>query len=247
MTYQPDLTSFAEATPASPSVSPESSEARTMTAISAGHIRLGLDDVLSDLERENYTWQTFVIPACAVNAPHRRDRVWIVAHCECEPLRDKTGEDLQQEKPVRKESWSHGLLRSVAEDVGHSQHYGLPAAEIGGIHFKDAGEDKEGQESSVESEGEGQPGSNEVLAHTESQRIQGRGASGKQESSSYARQKLPMRPGQRSWETQWKTEPAVGRVANGIPNRVDRIRALGNSLVPQIPEIIGRAIIATMK
>lgn len=31
----------------------------------------------------------------------------------------------------------------------------------------------------------------------------------------------------------WATEPAVGRVANGIPNRVDRIRALGNAVVPQ--------------
>jgi DNA (cytosine-5)-methyltransferase 1 len=34
----------------------------------------------------------------------------------------------------------------------------------------------------------------------------------------------------------------VGRVANGIPGRVDRLKQLGNSVVPQIPEIIGRAI-----
>ena len=45
-----------------------------------GHISLGLDQVLSDLEAEDYTCQPFVVPACAVNAPHRRDRVWIVAH-----------------------------------------------------------------------------------------------------------------------------------------------------------------------
>jgi len=40
----------------------------------------------------------------------------------------------------------------------------------------------------------------------------------------------------------WPAEPAVGRVANGVPARVDRLRSLGNSVVPQIPEIIGRAI-----
>jgi site-specific DNA-cytosine methylase len=36
--------------------------------------------VLSDLESEGYETATFIIPACAVNAPHRRDRVWVVAH-----------------------------------------------------------------------------------------------------------------------------------------------------------------------
>ena len=38
--------------------------------------------VLTDLENEGYEVQPFIIPACAVNAPHRRDRVWIVAHSE---------------------------------------------------------------------------------------------------------------------------------------------------------------------
>jgi len=46
----------------------------------AGHINMGLDEVLTDLENENYTARTFVIPACAVDAHHRRDRVWTVAH-----------------------------------------------------------------------------------------------------------------------------------------------------------------------
>jgi len=39
-----------------------------------------LEQVCSDLESENYQVQPFIIPACAVNAPHRRDRVWIIAH-----------------------------------------------------------------------------------------------------------------------------------------------------------------------
>lgn len=41
----------------------------------------------------------------------------------------------------------------------------------------------------------------------------------------------------------WSIEPSVGRVANGIPRRVDRLKALGNAVVPQITEYIGRLII----
>ena len=40
----------------------------------------------------------------------------------------------------------------------------------------------------------------------------------------------------------WRSEPDVGRVANGIPRRVDRLRALGNAVVPQVVEHIGRMI-----
>ena len=42
----------------------------------------------------------------------------------------------------------------------------------------------------------------------------------------------------------WAVEPNVGRVANGVPNRVDRLKQLGNAVIPQIPELIGRAIMA---
>lgn len=42
--------------------------------------------------------------------------------------------------------------------------------------------------------------------------------------------------------TQWSVEPNVGRVAHGVPNRVDRLRALGNAVVPQIPEMFAREI-----
>ncbi|MFC6223936.1 DNA cytosine methyltransferase [Hymenobacter artigasi] len=46
----------------------------------AGHVTMGLDGVLSDLEAAGYEVWPVVIPACALDAPHRRDRVWIIAH-----------------------------------------------------------------------------------------------------------------------------------------------------------------------
>lgn len=42
----------------------------------------------------------------------------------------------------------------------------------------------------------------------------------------------------------WRAEPDVGRVANGVPDRAHRLKALGNAVVPQIPELIGNAILA---
>jgi len=44
----------------------------------------------------------------------------------------------------------------------------------------------------------------------------------------------------RTW---WETEPDVGRVANGVPSRVDRLRGLGNAVVPQVAELIGRMVL----
>lgn len=51
------------------------------------------------------------------------------------------------------------------------------------------------------------------------------------------------RPG---WRGHWEHEPAVGRVADGVPARVDRLRGLGNAVVPQVAEYVGRMITEVM-
>jgi len=48
-----------------------------------GFVSLGLDGVLSGLEGLGYAVWPIIVPACAVNAPHRRDRVFILAHTDC--------------------------------------------------------------------------------------------------------------------------------------------------------------------
>jgi DNA (cytosine-5)-methyltransferase 1 len=47
--------------------------------------------------------------------------------------------------------------------------------------------------------------------------------------------------------SQWNVEPDVGRVAHGVPARVHRLRALGNAVVPQVAEAIGRMILEHVK
>jgi DNA (cytosine-5)-methyltransferase 1 len=52
----------------------------------------------------------------------------------------------------------------------------------------------------------------------------------------------------RSWcrNRRWAPEPAVGRVADGVPSRVDRLRGLGNAVVPQVAEFVGRMVVESL-
>lgn len=57
-------------------------------------------------------------------------------------------------------------------------------------------------------------------------------------------------PFQKTWQTDvptrsdwWSTEPGMGRMANGVPHRMDRLKGLGNAVVPQVAELIGRLVI----
>lgn len=72
----------------------------------AGHITLGLDQVLSDLEDIGYSTRPLVIPACAVGSPQWRERVWIIAHsnrCGCE---GRVRKELSPKETRRVASWS---------------------------------------------------------------------------------------------------------------------------------------------
>jgi len=62
----------------------------------AGHITLGLDEVLSELDDIGYTSQPFIIPAAAIGAMHRRDRVFIVANSDRKRLQG--GGELQKQR-----------------------------------------------------------------------------------------------------------------------------------------------------
>lgn len=86
----------------------------------------------------------------------------------------------------------------------------------------------------------------EVLANTNSWRFQEREEF---DGQSHKERKAPQRDNAlRCGEFRdWEVEPAVGRVVDGIPSRVDRLRGLGNAVVPQVAEYIGRRVVAAAR
>ena len=68
-----------------------------------GHVSMGLDEVLSDLEADGYATRPFIVPAASVDASHRRDRVWIIANRERLRLEhtEKSGSVEERERKTR--------------------------------------------------------------------------------------------------------------------------------------------------
>ena len=66
----------------------------------ANFINMAFPRTKTDLESEGYEVQPFIIPACSVGAPHRRDRVWIVAHTSCVM---RSSSEIQSEEPAKSE------------------------------------------------------------------------------------------------------------------------------------------------
>lgn len=172
----------------------------------AGHITMGIDDVLFDLECEGYAARSFVIPACAVDARHRRDRVWIVANAKRDANRDEERRGIsKKDRGAEEIRLKHG---SAGQPSGTSQ------SRVSNNRHEDVVD-----RNNVGSEGR----TKKQVCWIEdvSRELVGSG------SPEFGR---------------WPVEPGVGRVVNGLPRRVDRLRALGNAVVPQVVEQIGRSI-----
>lgn len=176
------------------------------------------EDCIADLEAAGYESQSFIIPACAIDsAPHRRDRVWIVAHC------------------------NGGSCRSTPRTLERTEG----AIQKGGEQFRPWPQARNGGST--------------VAA--------GAGADKMRETG-----RLSQQFGGSGWgNTGWLSEPNVGRVADGVSRRLDeagrhpgwengepegmermsvgvkdraaRLKALGNSILPQVAEQIFRAIL----
>ena len=170
----------------------------------SGHIKLGLDTVLQDLESEGYTVRAFSISASSVGANHQRERVWIIAYANMENTRQH-GRRIES-------TWN---TESIGSGTSEETQWSTNSNKINGS-------------------GEGATLVGES-SDTNSQRLQGR------RPEQQLRKDETERP--TSWDGWWEFEPDVGRVANGIPKRVDRLKGLGNSLVPAIPFIIGQSIL----
>jgi len=205
----------------------------------AGHITLGLDEVLADLESEGYAGRAIVVPACAVNAPHRRDRVWIIAKSLGNAQNHGFSAKPHHERTHKTES---GPTQGAGPDVADSGSGRRQGGELQagrnepGLCGTDVGDtDSSGMERPrSEQQTARSSRAGEDVAHSEIKRTQGLRASGVEESHPHAGQEVPLCGHERIGSSYWETEPAVGRVADGIPSRVDRLRGLGNAIVPQV-------------
>lgn len=146
-----------------------------------GIIGMELDTVLFDLEALGYTAWPVVVPAVAVDAPHRRDRVWIVAHDDrSRRVGPRSDSAESNARPDRRHDTA-GICADVAHANGHNGHGRGGNVQVGRFGFT-----------------ESTPGDGDTSGN------------------------------------QWQPEPELGRVAHGIPRRVDRLRGLGEAIVPQV-------------
>ena len=199
-----------------------------------GLISMGLDQVLSDLESENYSCQTLIIPACAVNAPHRRDRVWIIAHASSRDYNN----------PAIWEAQADSGCQRNGQDVSNSECNGLSTAKESGSSSSVSNNSPQGKGKTFQSTGTSGRRNNENVAHAKRKRQSGsreleRSCNTEKNSTG---ETSWLNYGGEGWKRNWDFEPELGRVAHGIPNRVDRLKQLGNAVIPQVVEQIGRAI-----
>lgn len=181
----------------------------------------GMGDVLGDLAESGNCLEWDCLPACAIGAPHERDRVWIVAHAT--RCHDRQGDGAEGERQEPELGGGAGAAASTdAARVGcGSRGPWRPPDTFAWIrnatrrHIADADADGTGlaQREVVDADAQPQQPALERATHVD------------------------------VWQSRWPCEPALLGVDDGIPHRMDRTKALGNTLVPQIPELIGRAIL----
>ena len=222
----------------------------------AGIVNMELDDVLSALESQGYATQAFIIPACAVDAKHRRDRVWILgadtmanpASGELDGGTNKPGGGTQGGIAF---DGSGDALADPDESMRQRQH---PSQGSG-----QSGEQSQGRDD-IAGDGEALADPN-CGGRTSSKHTRGgttKDCGGKENTVTgdcaladpndpRRTQQRPAKPARTQLKTpqrpsEWAIEPNICRMAHGIPNRVHRLRGLGNSIVSQVAEEIIRAI-----
>ena len=180
----------------------------------------GLGDVLGDMAALGYDAEWHCIPASAIGAPHERDRVWVLANAS----RRRCSGSGEGEVQLAGRNEIVGAGEDVADATGERR------AETRQLRFGQP------QEWSGRRRAEMANAVRKGLAHG--------GQAGEQTGAVAYQWRMALAELERRGRAWWASEPGMDRVADGVPNRVDRIAALGNAVVPQIPELIGRAILA---
>ena len=262
-----------------------------------GFVNVALDDVCLNLETEGYATQSFIIPACGVSAPHRRERIWIIgrrfvadtkSNIEDGLSRESESEHDQGDTRLESERSDNGRIeRGSTQDVADSNsgHDNGEKEEVrtrgqasddGSTGERDVSNTESIRSSSNNNDGSSIESSGEDRVQSES---------GRERSSEGTGEDVPNSGSERgrSWQSDrqdaedvgeltgsqehregnaesrlggmvdglssrldghygFEVEPNIPRVAEKIPDRVNRLKALGNAIVTQNAMLIGLAI-----
>lgn len=185
----------------------------------------GLGDVLGSLASLGYDAEWDVLPAAAFGAPHLRERIYLVAYPGGNGVREQPERDLRQQAE-----------RGHAVAVDHGADGALADAHSGGF----PGDGAAHNDDRAEPQRDDADGCRAPLADAD-RPVLGVGAcfggAAREELAAFAR-------GCSEGAGVWAAEPRVRRVADGVPSRVDRLRSLGNAVVPQVGQWLGERLMA---
>ena len=196
-----------------------------------GHLSMGFDRVLGDLAEIGYDAEWQIVSAASVGAPHRRDRIICVAY----PSEQySNGKSDYARNSVGSETLSEFGNSGRSTNVAYPNNAGsrTPQCDMG----------ERGTETTQD--WQGNSGTQYGFSRCSSEMADSTGE-GLQRSVGKVFKGDRVRSAYGGWQW-WETEPDVGRVAHGIPSRVDRLRGLGNAVVPQVAEYVGRMIMASL-
>ena len=186
-----------------------------------GHLSMGGLTVIGELAEIGYDAEWRVVSAAGLGAPHRRDRIIIIAY----PNGGRSQVSAQRQQPSEQLPSRNGRERQVGNvanteikqrnggEFGHRAKEGVAQRPIGIEVRRKRG----------------------VMAYADH--------CGHVYTEVSQQSDIRRRCQESGWE-QWEVEPDVGRVADGVPHRVDRLRGLGNAVVPQVAEYIGWLVMA---
>jgi len=195
-------------------------------------IHRGLKRVLCDLAEIGYDAEWQIISAKYVGAPHLRYRIWIVAYPQ---HTDTDNAGSHREKVIVK-----GEAELQDEQIGYTRQVRKTISKEDAVRNALSGGFGRGSRW-----WNGQEPENGHMG-MEEEDVSNSNSSGLEERrrSKSVRKELPAvkRSSKRVSSSNWTAEPSVGRVANGVSNRVDRLKGLGNAVVPQVAQMIMESI-----
>ena len=202
--------------------------------------------VIADLASIGYDCEWTIIGADDVGARHRRKRIWIVAY----PTSNGFQKRYKDDKRIIRKSKEGRMLKpsrgSSSEIVAYPNDKRV-RTRIGGTDVYNEKESGAGDYNGGGGTGDVERNNPETpknekmeFPNTSSTRREvGLPEKGHREKGDTKEPDNNSDRRRRRAETNyWKTEPKLGRVANGIPNRVDRLKGIGNAIVPQVAELI---------